>query len=130
VVWSVRQLGKRGVTIHYGQEVTAAKLKDERPDAAILAAGAFPATPEIPGMDGPNVVDARDLLLGKAKPVGPTVVLGAGYVGMETADFLIARDIGITLVEMLPSSPVGKHTPQADQRGGGEDHPRGDGHPD
>jgi 2,4-dienoyl-CoA reductase-like NADH-dependent reductase (Old Yellow Enzyme family)/thioredoxin reductase len=110
VVWSVRRLGKRGVTIHYGQEMTAAKLKDERPDAAILAAGAFPATPEIPGMDGPNVVDARDLLLGKAKPAGPAVVLGAGYVGMETADFLIARDIEVTLVEMLPSFPVGKHT--------------------
>jgi pyruvate/2-oxoglutarate dehydrogenase complex dihydrolipoamide dehydrogenase (E3) component len=38
------------------------------------------------------------------------VVLGAGYVGMETADFLIARGIGVTIVEMLPSSPVGKHT--------------------
>jgi len=110
VTWSVRQLGKLGVTIHYGQEMTAAKLKDERPDAAILAAGAFPAAPAIPGLDAPHVCDARDLLLGKAEPAGPTVVLGAGYVGMETADFLIARGVEVTLVEMLPSFPVGKHT--------------------
>jgi flavin-dependent dehydrogenase len=31
-------------------------------------------------------------------------------VGLETADFLIAQGVGVTLVEMLPSSPVGKHT--------------------
>jgi len=110
VVWSVSQLGKRGVTIHYGQEMTAAKLKDERPDAAILAAGAYPVTPAIPGLDAPHVCDGRDLLMEKTKPAGPAVVIGAGYVGMETADFLIARGVAITLLEMLPSSPVGKHT--------------------
>jgi 2,4-dienoyl-CoA reductase-like NADH-dependent reductase (Old Yellow Enzyme family)/thioredoxin reductase len=110
VVWSVRQLDRQGVKIHYGQEMMAERLKEGKPDAVILAAGADPATPAIPGLDAPHVCDARDLLLGKAKPAGPTVVLGAGYVGMETADFLIARDIGITLVEMLPSFPVGKHT--------------------
>jgi pyruvate/2-oxoglutarate dehydrogenase complex dihydrolipoamide dehydrogenase (E3) component len=110
VTWSVRQLGKRGVTIHYGQEMTAERLKEGKPDAVILAAGAYPVTPELPGIDGPNVVDARDLLVGKVASAGPAVVLGAGYVGMETADFLIARGIEVTLVEMLPSFPVGKHT--------------------
>jgi 2,4-dienoyl-CoA reductase-like NADH-dependent reductase (Old Yellow Enzyme family)/thioredoxin reductase len=110
VVWSVRQLDRQHVQIHYGQEMTAERVKDGKPDAVILAAGADPATPEIPGLDAPHVCDARDLLLGKAEPAGPVVVLGAGYVGMETADFLAARGIGITLIEMLPSSPVGKHT--------------------
>jgi 2,4-dienoyl-CoA reductase-like NADH-dependent reductase (Old Yellow Enzyme family)/thioredoxin reductase len=110
VTWSVRQLGKRGVTIHYGQEMTAAKLKDERPDAAILAAGAFPAAPELPGLDAPHVCDARDVLMEKTKPAGPAVVIGAGYVGMETADFLIARGVAVTLLEMQPFLPVGKHT--------------------
>jgi pyruvate/2-oxoglutarate dehydrogenase complex dihydrolipoamide dehydrogenase (E3) component len=67
-------------------------------------------TPEIPGLDSPRTVDARDLLVGKVPPAAPAVILGAGYVGMETADFLIARGIGVTLVEMLASAPVGKHT--------------------
>jgi 2,4-dienoyl-CoA reductase-like NADH-dependent reductase (Old Yellow Enzyme family)/thioredoxin reductase len=110
VTWSVRQLDKQGVKIHYGQEMTAEMLGERKPDVVILAAGAYPVTPEVPGMDGPNVVDARDLLVGKVATAGPAVVLGAGYVGMETADFLIARGVEVTLVDMLPSSPVGKHT--------------------
>jgi 2,4-dienoyl-CoA reductase-like NADH-dependent reductase (Old Yellow Enzyme family)/thioredoxin reductase len=110
VEWAVRRTEKFRVKTRYGREVTAEMLDDQKPDAVILAAGADPSTPAIPGLDGPNVVDARDLLVGKAAPAGPAVVLGAGYVGMETADFLIARGIDVTLVEMLPSFPVGKHT--------------------
>ncbi len=110
VAWSVRQLDRQGVRIHYGQEMTVEGLKEGKPDAVILSAGADPVTPAIPGLDAPHVCDARDLLLGEAELTGPTVVLGAGYVGMETADFLIARGVGVTLVEMLPASPVGKHT--------------------
>ena len=108
--WSVRAMEKRWVKIHFDREVTAAMLSELRPDAVILATGASPVTPAIPGIDGPRVVDARDLLVGKVQPASPAVVLGAGYVGMETADFLIARGIGVVLVEMLPSLPVGKHT--------------------
>jgi len=110
VDWTVRQMEKFRVKIRYGQEVTAEMLGEQKPNAVILAAGAYPVTPELPGMDGPNVVDARDLLVGKVASAGPAVVLGAGYVGMETADFLIARGIEVALVEMLPSFPVGKHT--------------------
>ncbi len=108
--WSVRTMEKRWVKIHYDREVTAEMLRERKPDAVILAAGAYPVTPAIPGIDGPRVVDARDLLVGKVQPAAPAVVLGAGYVGMETADFLTARGIGVTLIEMLPSVPVGKHT--------------------
>ncbi len=110
VDWSIRQLEKCRVKIHYHREMTAEMLMGKRPDAVILAAGAHPVTPEIPGIDGPQVVDARDLLVGKVQAAGPAVVLGAGYVGMETADFLIANGIKVTLIEMLNSSPVGRHT--------------------
>jgi 2,4-dienoyl-CoA reductase-like NADH-dependent reductase (Old Yellow Enzyme family)/thioredoxin reductase len=108
--WSMHTMVTRWVKIHYDREVTAAMLRERKPDAVILATGAYPVTPEIPGLDAPRVVDARDLLVGKTLPAAPAVVLGAGYVGMETADFLIAHGIGVTLVEMLPSLPVGKHT--------------------
>ena len=110
VVWSVRQLDRQGVKIHYGREMTAERLKEGKPDAVILAAGAYPVTPAIPGLDAPHVCDARDVLMEKTKPAGPAVVIGAGYVGMETADFLIARGVAVTLLEMQPFLPVGKHT--------------------
>ncbi len=108
--WSVRTMEKRWVQVHFDREVTAAMLSELKPDAVILAAGSSPVTPTISGIDGPGVVDARDLLVGKVEPAAPAVVLGAGYVGIETADFLIARGIGVVLVEMLPAPPVGKHT--------------------
>ena len=110
VAWAARQLDKAGVRIHYESQMTGERIAAGKPDAAILAAGADPVRTAIPGMDSPHVCDARDLLLGKAEPAGPAVVLGAGYVGMETADFLAARGVEVTLVDMLPSSPVGKHT--------------------
>jgi NADPH-dependent 2,4-dienoyl-CoA reductase/sulfur reductase-like enzyme len=110
VDWAVRRLEKRGAAFHFDTEMTGAQLKDGRPDAVILAAGASPVTPEIPGLSLPHVVDARDLLMGKARAEGPAVILGAGHVGMETADFLAARGLGATLLEMQPFLPVGKHT--------------------
>ncbi len=110
VDWSIRQLETYRVKIHFDREMTAERLVERKPDALILAAGAHPVTPQIPGIDGPQVVDARDLLVGKVQTAGPAVVLGAGYVGMETADFLIAGGITVTLVEMLNSAPVGRHT--------------------
>lgn len=108
--WCIRQLEKWDVKIRCGEEWTAESLREGKPDAVILAAGADPATPDIPGLASPHVRDARELLLEGAMAEGPTVILGGGYVGMETADFLIARGVGVTLLEMLPASPVGKHT--------------------
>lgn len=110
VDWSLRQLSKGNVKIQYGCEVTEDSLEDHRPDAVILAAGASSSTPPIPGIKGSNVFDARDVLMEKVAISGPAVILGAGYVGMETADFLIARGIATTIVEMQPTYPVGKYT--------------------
>jgi 2,4-dienoyl-CoA reductase-like NADH-dependent reductase (Old Yellow Enzyme family)/thioredoxin reductase len=110
VDWVLRQLKKRNVEIYFGQVVTAESLAQHRPDAVILATGASPSTPSIPGIEGPGVFDARDILLEKYKAVSPAVVLGAGYVGMETADFLLAKGVQVTIIEMQAYAPVGRHT--------------------
>lgn len=108
--WAIRQLANGKVNIQFGREVTRELLDQHKPDAVILAAGAYPSTPNIPGIKGSNVFDARDVLTEKAAVSGPVVILGAGYVGMETADFLEARGVPCTIVEMQPRYPVGKHT--------------------
>jgi pyruvate/2-oxoglutarate dehydrogenase complex dihydrolipoamide dehydrogenase (E3) component len=84
-----------------GVEVTEEMIRDEKPDAVIIATGAKPLSLPIKGMDGENVVNAEDVLLGKAdvKP-GPVVVCGGGEVGGETAHFLTQVCQDITLVEM------------------------------
>lgn len=110
VNWAVRQLEKRGVSISCCSEVTSEHLREKAPDTVILATGSFPAAAPVPGIDSSHVFDARDVLTGKAELKGPAVVLGAGYVGMETADFLLARGVEVAVIEMQPTPPVGKMT--------------------
>jgi 2,4-dienoyl-CoA reductase-like NADH-dependent reductase (Old Yellow Enzyme family)/thioredoxin reductase len=106
VSWAQRELGKKSVPVHGGIAVTDDVLRKGKPDAVILASGAAPSVPPIPGIDGPRVHDARNVLEGKVEITGPAVVLGAGYVGMETADFLIARGIAPTVLEMAPQPQI------------------------
>jgi pyruvate/2-oxoglutarate dehydrogenase complex dihydrolipoamide dehydrogenase (E3) component len=47
-------------------------------------------------------VTAWDVLSGKPLAGGPYLVVGAGLVGCETADFLSDQREKVTLVEMLP----------------------------
>jgi 2,4-dienoyl-CoA reductase-like NADH-dependent reductase (Old Yellow Enzyme family)/thioredoxin reductase len=106
LTWIQAQLAGSKVVMHLGKKITRADLEAARPDAVILATGADPRTPAIPGLDSPQVVDARALLMGQARPVGPAVILGGGHVGMETADFLISHGVNVTILEQLDKQPV------------------------
>ena len=59
-----------------------------RPDAVVVATGAKPKRPDIPGANGENVVLANDVLSGRAETGERVVILGGGLIGMETAVFL------------------------------------------
>lgn len=108
--WIMRQLQKVSVELNLGRELSEPLLEQSRPDLVVLASGALPVVPEIPGIKGPNVADARELLLGKREPKNPAIILGAGYVGMESADFLIERGCKVTVVEMKTAAPVPRYT--------------------
>ncbi len=108
VEWAERQCKGLGVHIQTGTAVTGQMLADNRPDVVVLAAGAAPTAPQIEGIGNPNVVDARDVLEGTVPVTGPAVILGAGYVGMETADYCMARGIAVSLLDMAKFPPVSK----------------------
>jgi len=94
------QLDKLNVKVKLGQEVTAEMVQEAKPDVIILAAGGTPLIPDIPGVNGDNVVTAVDVLLGKG--VGDRVVIiGGGLVGCETAEFLVEKGKKVTVIEML-----------------------------
>ena len=102
LISSLRQsLNDLQVPVHLNTEVTEELLKAEKPDAVILATGATPLTPRIPGIDGANVVVAENVLLGKStvKP-GPVVVCGGGEVGGEVAQFVAESHPDVTILEM------------------------------
>jgi 2,4-dienoyl-CoA reductase (NADPH2) len=63
-------------------------LDDEKPGTVILATGAKPITPPIPGVELAHVVQSWDVLLNRVSTGQKVVVIGGGAVGVETALFL------------------------------------------
>jgi len=63
-------------------------LDHEIPDTVILATGAIPIVPPIPGADSPHVVQSWDVLSNSVATGRKVVVIGGGAVGVETALFL------------------------------------------
>ncbi|MFH8220520.1 FAD-dependent oxidoreductase [Streptomyces sp. NPDC018057] len=74
-------------------------------DKLVVATGARPVRPEMPGIDAPGVYgvqtldDGEELLDGLARTRGRrAVVVGAGYIGVEMAEALIKRGYEVTVV--------------------------------
>ncbi len=84
------QAKKAGVKVELGKEVTAAFVKERKPDVVIVATGAVPARPDsISGVDKGNVVSAWETLAGhRSSTAKKVIILGGGVLGCETADFL------------------------------------------
>jgi 2,4-dienoyl-CoA reductase-like NADH-dependent reductase (Old Yellow Enzyme family)/thioredoxin reductase len=95
------QLKRLDVEVKLGKNVTASMVEQLKPDAVIVATGARPLIPSIPGVNNRNAVTAWDVLEGKVG-VGKTIVVaGGGEVGCETAEFLAEKNKEIVIVEML-----------------------------
>ncbi len=71
-----RGIEKAGVKVRLNSEVTPSFVKEEQPEAVVVATGASPTKLDVPGVDGKNVVQAVDVLTGKAHVGNRVVVLG------------------------------------------------------
>lgn len=79
-------------------------------DNLLLATGASPVMPDIPGINLPGVMALKSLADGRSikayiarNQVKKTVILGMGYIGLEMCEALRALDIQ---VEMIKPGPV------------------------
>lgn len=96
------QLKKLKVKIVLRTEVTSKMMKKIKPDVVIVATGAEPMIPRIPGVNQRNVVTAHDVLRKKVRIKHQKVlVVGGNIVGCETAEFLAERGNRVMIVEML-----------------------------
>jgi 2,4-dienoyl-CoA reductase (NADPH2) len=66
-------------------------IKKENPDAVIIATGAKPIQPPIPGIENQNVRQAWDILQNKVSTGKQIAIIGGGAVGVETALFLAEK---------------------------------------
>lgn len=114
--YQARVLRELGVQVHTGTEVTPELIDTESPDVVLVATGAEPLVPPIPGIGGPNVIDAQEILYGRvAVGSGERIaVVGGSATGCETAEWLVEAGADVTIVEMLPT--VGQGIEQITRR--------------
>jgi len=98
-----KELARLKVKVHLGVEVNREMIMQKKPDAVIVATGAKPIIPKIPGMEHAEIINSDDLLAGKGKAGNRVVVIGGGSVGAETAHYLMeTSQREVFLIEMLP----------------------------
>ncbi len=112
------QIRKLGVRIELGKEADLSLVDRLKPDVVFVAAGGLPAIPEMPGINGPNVVSGGELhrklkffsrffgpytlrfLSRFYMPIGKRVVIiGGALQGCELGEFLTKRGRKVTIVE-------------------------------
>ena len=85
-----QNLKASGVNIVLGREADAAFIRELAPDALVIATGAVPLLPDIPGVKSENVFSAWEVLREKVQVGRRVVIVGGNAVGLETA-LLIAE---------------------------------------
>ncbi|NLW59702.1 MAG: FAD-dependent oxidoreductase [Firmicutes bacterium] len=89
------------------KELVSGRVYQETYDVLLLSPGAAPIRPPIPGLDGDNVFTLRDVtdtdrikaFLRDRQP-RQALVVGAGFIGLEIAENLVAAGLDVALVEM------------------------------
>jgi NADPH-dependent 2,4-dienoyl-CoA reductase/sulfur reductase-like enzyme len=80
-------------------------------DQLLVATGAQPLRPDLPGLAAPNVLalqtlddgaHAIEVLQSREPQARRAVVLGAGYIGIEMAEALVRRGYAVTVVDKAP----------------------------
>jgi NADPH-dependent 2,4-dienoyl-CoA reductase/sulfur reductase-like enzyme/rhodanese-related sulfurtransferase len=88
------------------RELASGREYEETYDKLILAPGAAPLRPPIPGLDLPGIFTLRNLAdVDRIKQrvdsgVRHAVVVGAGFIGLELVENFVRRGVAVTVVEL------------------------------
>jgi NADPH-dependent 2,4-dienoyl-CoA reductase/sulfur reductase-like enzyme len=94
----VRQVKKMDIDLVLNTAATPEMIKLKEYDALLVAIGAEPNIPKIPGSDAKNVYDI-DSVYGREKELGKNVVIvGAGAYSIETAIYLGRAGHNVTVL--------------------------------
>ena len=91
------------------KDCRSGEMYHEKYDALVLAPGASPVKPTMPGIDLPGIFSLKtipDSRLIKAwiarRNAKHALIVGGGYIGMEMTDNLVNLGLAVTIVEMQP----------------------------
>jgi 2,4-dienoyl-CoA reductase-like NADH-dependent reductase (Old Yellow Enzyme family)/NADPH-dependent 2,4-dienoyl-CoA reductase/sulfur reductase-like enzyme len=96
----VHQIGKSNAKVLLNTEATPEMLKKEEYDAVLVAVGSEPIIAQIPGIDGENIVFAKDVYGREDTLAENVVIVGGGEVGVETGMHLTEKGHKVTVLEM------------------------------
>ncbi|MET0587953.1 MAG: FAD-dependent oxidoreductase, partial [Novosphingobium sp.] len=99
--WHRRMIAKWGVDVRLGEELTADRIKAEKPDVVVIATGARAALPDVSGLRAAlesGFARSIDRALQEGVPDGPLVVWGASE-GIELALDLKQRGREVRLLD-------------------------------
>ena len=98
-----RKVKNAKIDLRLNTEVTPEYAKAVGADVIIASLGARPIKPNIPGIDGANVMVADDAYVSPDKVGEKAVILGGGFVGMELAIYLHSLGKKVEVIEMAPA---------------------------
>jgi NADPH-dependent 2,4-dienoyl-CoA reductase/sulfur reductase-like enzyme/rhodanese-related sulfurtransferase len=89
------------------RDLASGQVRCERYDALLLAPGAAPIRPPLPGIDLPGIFTLRTVPDSRqirqwleSRHARHAVVVGGGFVGLEMAENLSHRGLEVTIIEM------------------------------
>jgi NADPH-dependent 2,4-dienoyl-CoA reductase/sulfur reductase-like enzyme/rhodanese-related sulfurtransferase len=90
------------------RELETGRTYTESYDALVLAPGAAPLRPPLPGINLPGIFTLRNIPDARAiqewidmRQAKRAVVVGGGFIGLEMAENFVHRGLEVTVVEML-----------------------------
>jgi NADPH-dependent 2,4-dienoyl-CoA reductase/sulfur reductase-like enzyme/rhodanese-related sulfurtransferase len=97
----------RAASVIEVKDLASGKVYREKYDSLVLAPGAVPIRPPLPGIDLPGIFSLRTIPDSRKirdwieqQRVRAAIIAGAGFIGLEMAENLAARGIKVTMVEM------------------------------
>lgn len=96
----IRRVERSGAKVTLNKAVDRALVEELKPDVLIIAAGARPVIPPIPGIRSDKVVSVAQAEDDPTSLGERVVILGGGLVGCETGINLAMQGKKVTIVEM------------------------------
>jgi len=94
----IRQVKKSGIELRLSTNATPEMIKAKKYEAVLVAVGAEPVIPNIPGADGGKVYNVVDVF-GNEKALGKNVVvIGGDLMGAETGMYLAENGHAVTVL--------------------------------
>lgn len=99
VPWLAGAASKAGVRLEFNVQADLPMVMGEQPDIVVIATGAVPGIPQIPGVMSSPIVNAYDVLRRPIGGIGRALVIGGGIRGVGVARVLAEKGVEIVLVE-------------------------------